>query len=842
MKHIFTIFLSFILCSIYSQNIDSLTQVFLLNKGEKKTKSAFDLCNYWYNAKNDSVLFFIDFILNRENIEDDDTLAAIAHKLRGNLYFFERNFGKAEKQYIKSLKQFKNAENKKGTDAVLNNLGLVLLKQNKFDEAIRYLKLSIEIAKKNNDFLSVSKSLHNIGYIYELKSETVTALEYYFKALKEKRNFNDSASVGSTLNNIGNIYYSNIDYNKALKYYSQSLKITEFLKDSADIAMRLYNIARTYKQMNKYDLATENLLKALQINKQNKDSAQIARVYNSLGGLYDSWEKYDDAINYYNKAINILDKENDKIELARVYNNIADIQEINGNLKLAKSYYKQATDIIVNTDYTADKVTILNNYALILAKLRNYKQAKDLFSLSIKLSKESQNPQLLIKSLIAYSRLFYFQKKYPIAISVLLEAQEKLWKVEDFDLKKLVYTYLYYNYKAQKKYKKALIYYEFSNKMQDSIFTQESLRTITELEKKYKLSEKEKEIRLLTQKNKLQKLENETQETRIRNVTLTRNFAFAGSFLLLLFVVISFYAFLTKRKANRKLTLYNAEIIEQKEEILTQRDEIEAQLKQIATQKELLENQKTHMTDSINYAQYIQKSIFPRNDFLKNKFEDYFVFHKAKDIVSGDFYFGEETEDHLFIGVIDCTGHGVPGAFMSMLSYNALRTTVIENKILDPSKILYHLDFLIKEYTHSSPEIAGNGMDMILVSIHKKDGKMEIAGAKRPLLIARNGELHEIQGTNRSIGRIKHRKQKNFEKIEWQLKKGDTLYMFSDGYADQFGGEKTQKFKYSQMKNKLYEIQNMQLSTQKNILIRTFENWKGQNEQIDDILVLGIKI
>ncbi|PLX16652.1 MAG: hypothetical protein C0599_14755 [Salinivirgaceae bacterium] len=842
MRQLIILILTFLASSLSGQNIDSLTTVFNKSKGEDKIIAAYELYNYWYNAKDYSVLYYLDFVLNQEEIAEDDTIVALAYKLRGNLYFFERQYHKAEKQYIQGLELYRNASHGKGSEAILNNLGLVLLRQNKFDEAISYLDLSIKEAEKSKDLLSLAKTLHNKAYVYELKSEIETALEFYLKALKVKRSYNDSASVSSTLNNIGNIYFDNIEYEKALKYYKQSLNISKYLKDSSDIALRLYNIARTYKRTKKFELTLQSLQEALDIYKLIGDTTKMARIYNSLGALNDDWGKSEEATKYFLMAIQILDKERDKEEIARVYNNLAEIYENRGQYKKALNYYSDAKDIIITTELNKDKVSILNNYGLLLAKLKKFKEAKKIFAQTIKISRDLQNSPLLIRSLIDYSRLFYFQKKYTTSISILLEAQERLWKVEDFDLKYTVYNYLYVNYRAMKRYKQALQYYEFSNQMQDSIFTQESLKAITELEKKYKLTEKEKEITLLTQQNKLQELENTAQKAKISNVTLTRNFAIGGGALLLLLVIISFYAFLSKRRANNKLTLYNAEIIEQKEEILTQRDEIEAQLKHIEQQKELLQAQKTHITDSITYAQYIKKSIFPRNEFLKNNFEDYFVLHKPKDIVSGDFYFGEETTDFLFVGVIDCTGHGVPGAFMSMLSYNALRTTVLEKKIADPAKILYHLDFLIKEYTHSSPEIAGNGMDMVLAVINKENGNMEIAGAKRPLLIARKGELHEIQGTKRSIGRLKHRKQRNFEKVAWKLQKQDTLYMFSDGFADQFGGEKTQKFKYSHLKNKLYEIQNMQLSIQKNILIRTFEDWKGQNEQIDDILVLGIKI
>mgnify|MGYP006306356323 FL=1 len=301
----------------------------------------------------------------------------------------------------------------------------------------------------------------------------------------------------------------------------------------------------------------------------------------------------------------------------------------------------------------------------------------------------------MAKALIAYSHLFYQQREYTTAINVLNEAHKKAKNTNSFNIKQEIYLEYYKNYKKLRQYRNALSYYEQYQHMTDSIFNKNSLKDMAELEKKYQLKQKEKEILLLSSRNKLKELENTAQQIKIENITLVRNFAIGGGILLLSLVIISFYAFLSKRRANRKLKLYNAEILEQKEEILSQNDEIAAQLKQIETQKTELETQSNNITDSINYAKYIQQSIFPEDTFFNN-FREYFIFYQPKDIVSGDFYFGETVGDQSYFAVADCTGHGVPGAFMSMLGYNALRSSVLEKHITDPAKILTDIDLQIK--------------------------------------------------------------------------------------------------------------------------------------------------
>ncbi len=825
-----------------AQNEDSLTNLFLNTEDREKYEHAYHLAKYWYDQKNDSALYFLDYIINKNPEGSNDTIRANALKLKGNLYIFEQYYEKAERHYTEALEIYRQTNHLKGIDAVLNNLGIVMLRQHKHDEAIKLLKESIINAKKKDDLLSVAKTYHNLGYIYELKMNNEKALEYYIKALHLKRDFKDSASVSSTLNNIGNIYANYEDYQKAEEYYRQSLTISRYLKDSADIAMRYYNLARNYKEMNKFEHSMEYFLAALEIYKTLDLPKEISKINNALGNLYSRWQKYEDAINHYEKAIQNLNEKEDVTRLARIYNNLADINEQLGNIEQAETYYKKALNHFRETKLFKELITVNINYALFLVNRKSYEKAKNLLAQTIQMARNKDDMYLMANALSAYSQVFYNQRQYRTALNVLNEAHKKAKQTNSFKLKQRIYLEYYKNYKKLRQYRSALGYYERYQEMKDSVFTQETLKNMAELEKQYQLKQKEKEILLLSSRNKLKELENTAQQIKIKNVTIVRNVAIGGGLLLLLLVFISFYAFLSKRRANKKLTLYNAEILEQKEEIQSQNDEIAAQIKQIEKQNDALEIQQSNITASITYAQYIQKSIFPADEFFREHFKESFIFYQPKDIVSGDFYFGETTKDSIYLAAVDCTGHGVPGAFMSMLGYNALRSAVLEKNISNPANILDHIDTHIKEATHSSPEIEGSGMDMVLLKFDKNLTEIEISGAKRPVIIFRDGELIEIAGTKRSIGRHSFKHQKKFTSKKWTLEKNDTLYLFTDGIVDQFGGTKTKKFKSVQLKNTLSDIQNKDLSTQKNILIRTFDKWKGQNEQIDDILVLGIKI
>jgi serine phosphatase RsbU (regulator of sigma subunit) len=282
-------------------------------------------------------------------------------------------------------------------------------------------------------------------------------------------------------------------------------------------------------------------------------------------------------------------------------------------------------------------------------------------------------------------------------------------------------------------------------------------------------------------------------------------------------------------------------ILEQKvkertEEVVKQKDEIDSQ-------RAKLEELYTDVTDSIRYAKRLQDSILPPERILKRYFPSSFVLFKPKDIVSGDFYWISKYKSELMFASVDCTGHGVPGAFMSLVGANGLNSAVNEHKLADPGKILDDLNKYASESLNKGDDenAVRDGMDITLCCLNKKEMKLRFAGAYNPLYLIRDKELEIIKTDKFAIGSFKPG-EKNFNTYEIDVKKGDKIYVFSDGYPDQFGGLKGKKFMYKQFKETLLTTVNESMETQKLLLDQKIEAWRGTYEQVDDIVVFGVEV
>jgi len=278
-------------------------------------------------------------------------------------------------------------------------------------------------------------------------------------------------------------------------------------------------------------------------------------------------------------------------------------------------------------------------------------------------------------------------------------------------------------------------------------------------------------------------------------------------------------------------------VVERTEEVVRQKQEIEVKNKEL----EILYK---HVTDSIRYAKRIQESILPPENFINKLLPDSFVLFKPKDIVSGDFYWVSEKDEKIIFSAIDCTGHGVPGAFMSLVGYNLLKEITDTMNHLQPAKILDLLSEGVRNSLHQfdNKSSAKDGMDIALCMVDFKKMELQYAGAMNPLYIIRNKNLQEIKADKLFIGYSYSEEQKIYTNHTVKLQKGDCIYISSDGYADQFGGPKGKKFMMNNFKQLLLDIHTKPLNTQKEILDSNFESWRGSLDQVDDICVIGVKV
>ena len=292
-----------------------------------------------------------------------------------------------------------------------------------------------------------------------------------------------------------------------------------------------------------------------------------------------------------------------------------------------------------------------------------------------------------------------------------------------------------------------------------------------------------------------------------------------------------------------KIEVRNAEIQSQSKKLISLNKNLNNANEVLDRNKKLIEKKNADLMDSINYALRIQKSLLPPIESLSDFFEDSFIYYRPRNIVSGDFYWFKKVKDNIIVSVADCTGHGVPGAFMSMIGMTLLHHIVELEKINDPAKILDRLDYELSGMFRSAEteNVFYDGMDIAVCNIDLKQNKLYFAGAQRPVFVIRDQDTKTLKGELHPIGEYHNNIKKNFTTQELELKENDIVYMFSDGYSSQFGDINNKKFMVRRLQKLLIDNRTKSMEEQQQILINTFEKWKGSKEQVDDILILGIR-
>lgn len=366
-----------------------------------------------------------------------------------------------------------------------------------------------------------------------------------------------------------------------------------------------------------------------------------------------------------------------------------------------------------------------------------------------------------------------------------------------------------------------------------------------------------KELTLLKQNQKLHELEMKEQQSELRHTRMINLLAVIVVLFVVVLLIMSTRAYKGKKKDNQileeqkqeiedkknSIEEINEELKQQNEEILSQRDEIEAQRNEIQFQKEEIEKAHQHTEESIIYAKRIQSAILPPIDYIYELIPDHFILYMPRDIVSGDYYWIKQIHDHLVIVAADCTGHGVPGAFMSMLGISFLNEIVMRREIIHTGEILKEMRKQVKRSLRQTgkSEEAKDGMDMAVCVINTKTNMMQYSGAYNSVFIIRNSELIEIKADRMPVG-IHGLEKAEYQDHQFQLSENDIVYLFSDGFQDQFGGPKGKKYLTKRFKAYLLSIHDLTMSSQKQQLEKEINAWKKGYEQTDDILVMGFKI
>ena len=672
------------------------------------------------------------------------------------------------------------------------------------NKAYQCCQQAITLSEKLDYQDGIAGGFGNIGSIYLVQSNYAQAMVYYQKSLDIYKNIGSKNEIARTTGNIGLIYMNKGNYVEALKLFIESAKIKEELGDKRGIIYQFNNIARIYYYMNNKNQSIEYLLKALKIAKEIGDKEMEANYLHNIGIFYYSENQPDTAIYYFNLTLKIQKQLENKRGISEVLSGLGTIYIDTKKFPQALSYLQQ----------------------------------------SLEICKELNDKTGIIFTLINIGQIYFQQTDYSLSIEYYLQSLSIAKEIGSIDSEQSTCLLLAEVYSKINDYKNAFLYQQLYAQLKDTLFNNESQKALAEMGTKYETEKKEKQIEIQDLKITQQVMELNKKQIVIYAVL-------GGLILVLSLVVVIFRSYRLKKKAHEVITIKNEELGQANEEISAQRDEIEAQRDILSEKNTLLFEQKKGITDSINYAKRIQQAVLPSGNYANNILGDHFILFKPKDIVSGDFYWGTRVNEWLIVTVADCTGHGVPGAFMSMLGVSFLNEIIRKKEITKASEILDNLRESLIEALQQKGQTGEqkDGMDIVLCAINITSNELQFSGANNPLYIIRNSNLkpldkknilEEILPDKQPVGIYQN--MKPFTNHVVPLNKGDCIYFCSDGYKDQFGGTKNKKFMAKQLKQLLTDNCLLTMKEQKEVLDTTFENWKGKHEQIDDVTILGLKI
>jgi len=761
----------------------------------------------------------------------------------------------------------KSTGNKGHMADALNTQGTTYYLKSDYYGALDYFKQSLKLRIEIDNKIGMAGSYTNIGVIYNILGNSKKALEYYKKGLKTQEKLEHHLGMASSYINIGILYENQQNYQMSLEYYFNGLEKFKEIKNKQGIAKSHSNIGNIYSRQNMYIKALEHHGYSLKIDQEINNNNGIANSFSNMGEVYFSQSNYEKALYYYQKSVNIAQEAGNKEQMAKSNYGI-------GLIYFKQSKYKKALIYSNNSLQLSQEINAIelvenssNLLYKIYKKIGNHKKAlqmHEVYTAARDMIVKEEGKEELMEMEIQRK---YELKKQTDSIKhiseTLLEKAELKANREELKREKLIdigliifvglilvfLLFLNNRFKNTKK-QKAII-------EEQKIEVENQKKTVEDKNKILKrfslvVSETENVIIILDAKGNVEwlndsfvKLNNLTMKELIsergKNITTISNNDRMGEILETCRSSKEPYLYDSLNFTNDGKRVWESSTITpifDENGTLSNYIIIDTNITKQKDAEELVNQKNKDITDSINYAKRIQSAILPPAKVVKEYLNDSFILYKPKDIVAGDFYWMEQKDGKVLFAAADCTGHGVPGAMVSVVCNNGLNRSVREHGLTIPGEILDKTrEIVVKEFKKSEEEVK-DGMDIALCSIEGM--KLQYAGAYNPLWIIRNSEVIETKANKQPIGQFEN--SEPYTTHSFDLEKGDTIYIFSDGYVDQFGGERGKKFKAKAFRELLLSIQDKAMEEQKITINETFETWKGDLEQIDDVCVIGVRL
>ncbi len=806
--------------------------------------------------------FRVAFI--QENANDEANLAATYESI-ANLYQNKQVYQKSLDYYLNAYK-IRQKQNNPPAMLVRNlqQVGMGYYLVNNLPNATKYYQEGLALAKQQKDNKTTADILNKLFFISQANKQYEVAANHANESLALYESLKDTFATSNMLNNLGFLYREQNETSKANEYFQKALVLNQRLAKNSvgeSRAVILQNIGVIYTNLADDKNANKSFYDALAIRKEQGNAAKIAETYNYIAKYHLVEEYYEKAEEEVLQAIQVARAKNDYKNLVDSYKILSDIYRKTGDYKKADEYLRlreAAQDSLAarkdkNSQNFQQKQIAAerqeSEYRLVLAE----KQKQELLLQQLKLEADKKEKELELNK----QQLASLEKDKKIQEA---EAERRIAEnrrvQQDLELsrQKLV---------AEQQEQRVV-----------ALQKEQALQALALEQQKRKADEAELQRTKSETANKLAAQEREQEQQRA-NFIIFSGIGISLSLLLILALVA--WSFIQKRKDNEKLKTQAAEIMESNEEIRASEEELKQNLEELSTTQEQLKVQydllavkNKNIADSINYARRIQTAMLPRLAEIQAVYPESFVLFRPRDVISGDFYwFGSKGHEHILVAV-DCTGHGVPGAFMSMLGSSLLNQIVHDKEVHQPNKILDLLHKGVEEMLDQRTENSENkdGMDASIIVHDQQQQVIHFAGANNPvyvltqdLLIFTNDQLPEgvnviapengwqlteIKGDKRSIGgRVLAQKhiQENYTLKSFAVNQPLHIYLFSDGYLDQIGGAERKKLMSKGLKKLLMQHHEQSVDNQRTILNTFFEDWISETKkQLDDVLLMGVKI
>ncbi|MBN8691961.1 MAG: SpoIIE family protein phosphatase [Bacteroidetes bacterium] len=690
-----------------------------------------------------------------------------------------------------------------------------------FAQNMRVIDSLLTLSKSAND--TTKANYYNMVAALWAGSVPEKNKEYGYKIIELGKKSGSIKHEGVGYFKLGIYYYTVGNQDSSKYFYFKAIEFSKKINYSLLAAYSHQNLGLVYENEGDYESAIKENISAITLFEASKKPLNVADLKNNIAVIYINQKDYISAEKYLMESYNLLIKEYIPGSLAYVYQNLGLIQNYKNNALKCAEYYRLALKEFQTSNNLNGVAGVYQNLGLTFMDLNQPDSAIYYCKKTIELSKALNNPATLYGGYLNAANVYLRFVPKPHLVTKYLDSAQAIGEVHVLPEYKVPFlqTIGEYHLAYGDKGKGFLFMDDFSN-MKDSLLSLENIELIKNLNTKYETEKKDLQIQNQSLEISAQEKENEAK-------TKVLIIGTVGLFAVVIFAFVAFRNFKKTQKAN---------II-----INSQKEQVELQKEEIEHQKLLVEEKQKEILDSIHYAQKIQAAVLTGDDVWKKISQEYFILFQPKDIVSGDFYWAYNTvNSRAVFALADCTGHGVPGGFMSMLGNSFLNELVVENKFFNPAEILNKLRTkIISSLEQKGVTDRRDGMDMAICTWNKLNNTLEFAGANNKLWIIRNGSLIEYAGDKMPVGNY-HGELIPFTLHEIQLESGDQIVLSTDGFADQFGGEGSKKLMSKNLKSFIVNNSNLMLQQQKELLYNFLQEWKGKNEQVDDVSIISVKV